>query len=93
MTVGLLFFKLFFCCAERNIDPGAADDPNELPFKKGEHLEIIDKSGKWWEARTSAGRKGSMYSFVFLFFPFCPFLMKTDIFFTVAPSNYLQLLI
>ena len=60
----------------RNIDPGAADDPNELPLKKGEHLDIIDKSGKWWEARTSAGRKGSTY-FVPLF-SFCPFL-KTDI--------------
>ena len=69
------------------VDPGAADDPNELPLKKGEHLDIIDKSGKWWEARTSSGRKGSKYSF------FRPFLMKTDFFGTVAPSNYLRLLI
>lgn len=46
-------------------------------------MTIIDKSGKWWEARNAAGRKGSMYSVIsfFFFFSFCPFLMKTDIFF------------
>ena len=41
-------------------------------------MDIIDKSGKWWEARTSSGRKGSKYSF------FCPFLMKTDFFFVFS---------
>lgn len=93
-------FVLFFCCAELMyvyIDPGAADDANELPFKKGEHLDIIDKSGKWWEARTSAGRKGSMY-FLHLILPVS---MKTDIFlkknysctfklFTIANLNKLR---
>lgn len=50
------------------IDPGAADDPNELSFKKGEQLTIIDKSGKWWEAKNKAGRKGSMCYFLYFFF-------------------------
>ncbi|KAF8157812.1 hypothetical protein B0H34DRAFT_797265 [Crassisporium funariophilum] len=34
------------------------DDANELSFKKGEILEVIDKTGKWWEARLRDGRKG-----------------------------------
>ncbi|KAF5377950.1 hypothetical protein D9615_006765 [Tricholomella constricta] len=34
------------------------DDPNELSFKKGDMLEIADKSGKWWEARKSDGTTG-----------------------------------
>ncbi|KAF8799447.1 hypothetical protein BYT27DRAFT_7201508 [Phlegmacium glaucopus] len=37
---------------------GAPDDPNELSFKKGERLRIIDKSGKWWDAITTDGRRG-----------------------------------
>ncbi|GLB38774.1 putative src homology 3 domains containing protein [Lyophyllum shimeji] len=35
------------------------EDPNELSFKKGEILEIADKSGKWWEAKKSDGTTGS----------------------------------
>ncbi|KAG6901139.1 hypothetical protein C0995_016581 [Termitomyces sp. Mi166 len=31
-------------------------DPKELSFKKGEILEISDKSGKWWEGRRADGR-------------------------------------
>jgi hypothetical protein len=38
-------------------------------LKKGEHLDIFDKSGKWWEARTTAGRKGSTYSSFFSILP------------------------
>ena len=57
----MIFLGLCSVVLNWNIDPGAADDPNELPLKKGEHLDIFDKSGKWWEARTSTGRKGSAY--------------------------------
>jgi len=35
-----------------------AEDPNELPFNKGEILEISDKTGKWWEGRRSDGTTG-----------------------------------
>ena len=41
------------------IDAGSMDDPNELPFKKGDVLIITDKTGKWWDAETKDGRKGS----------------------------------
>ena len=41
------------------IDTGVADDPNELSFKKGDVLEILDKTGKWWEARKEDGAEGS----------------------------------
>ncbi|KAF8877317.1 hypothetical protein CPB84DRAFT_1852708 [Gymnopilus junonius] len=37
---------------------GSKEDPQELVFKKGEILLIYDKSGKWWEAKNAAGKKG-----------------------------------
>ncbi|KAJ6479207.1 kinase-like domain-containing protein [Mycena vitilis] len=37
---------------------GSADDPNELSFKKGEILDIVDKQDKWWLARKADGTSG-----------------------------------
>ncbi|KAH9950934.1 hypothetical protein B0H21DRAFT_720477 [Amylocystis lapponica] len=34
------------------------DDPNEISFTKGETLEIIDKQGKWWQAKKADGTVG-----------------------------------
>jgi len=36
----------------------SADDPNEISFSKGEILDIVDKQGKWWQARKSDGSVG-----------------------------------
>jgi hypothetical protein len=47
-------------------DTASPKDPNELSFGRGEIFEIIDKSGKWWEAEMADGRKGSK-SFPFSF--------------------------
>jgi hypothetical protein len=42
------------------LDTASADDPNEISFSKGETLDIVDKQGKWWQARKSDGTVGSM---------------------------------
>lgn len=40
-------------------DGASADDPNEISFQKGEIMEILDKQGKWWQAKKSDGTVGS----------------------------------
>ncbi|KAF9459215.1 hypothetical protein BDZ94DRAFT_1054728 [Collybia nuda] len=37
---------------------GISDDPSELSFKKGEVLDVFNKSDQWWEARTADGKQG-----------------------------------
>jgi len=34
------------------------DDPNEISFSKGETLDIVDKQGKWWQAKKEDGTVG-----------------------------------
>lgn len=34
------------------------DDPNEISFAKGEVLDILDKQGKWWQAKRADGTVG-----------------------------------
>ncbi|KAF9469676.1 hypothetical protein BDZ94DRAFT_1180999 [Collybia nuda] len=34
------------------------DDPNEISFAKGEILDIVDKQGKWWQAKKADGTIG-----------------------------------
>ena len=34
------------------------DDPTEISFNKGDLLEIVDSSGKWWQARRPNGELG-----------------------------------
>ncbi|KAI0727860.1 hypothetical protein C8Q72DRAFT_429439 [Fomitopsis betulina] len=36
----------------------SADDPNEISFQKGEIMEILDKQGKWWQAKKADGTVG-----------------------------------
>ncbi|PVV04913.1 hypothetical protein BB560_000566 [Smittium megazygosporum] len=39
------------------------DDPTEMSFVKGEILDILDNSGKWWQARRADGAIGIVPSF------------------------------
>jgi hypothetical protein len=41
-------------------DIASADDPNEISFSKGEILDIVDNTGKWWQAEKEDGTHGSM---------------------------------
>jgi SHO1 osmosensor len=36
----------------------STDDPNEISFTKGEILDIVDKQGKWWQAKNFDGKIG-----------------------------------
>lgn len=40
------------------IDTANPDDPNELSFQKEEVLEILNKSGNWWQAKKQDGTIG-----------------------------------
>lgn len=41
------------------LDNANREDPTELTLVKGEILDIMDKSGKWWQARKADGTEGS----------------------------------
>jgi SH3 domain len=47
------------------VDVANSLDPAELSFGRGEILEILDRSGKWWGARKADGSKGSECFFFF----------------------------
>jgi len=34
------------------------DDPNEVSFAKGDILEVVDNTGKWYQVRTPSGQTG-----------------------------------
>lgn len=80
MFVLLTFSDRFY---HSRIDTASPDDPNEISFTKGEILDIVDRQGKWWQAKKADGHVGSeslLYSYS---------LCLSD---TVAPSNYLQII-
>ena len=49
---------LTLCSSRCATDSASPDDPNEISFAKGEILDILDNSGKWWQARKTDGTKG-----------------------------------
>lgn len=36
----------------------SVDDPNEVSFAKGDILEVVDTTGKWFQVRTPSGQIG-----------------------------------
>jgi SHO1 osmosensor len=56
-------------------DVANPEDPNEISFQKGEILDIVDKQGKWWQAKKGDGSLGSEFRASFsvncLIDPFC----------------------
>ena len=71
--------------AECITDNASPDDPNEISFQKGEIMEIIDKQGKWWQAKKADGTVGSKSP------PLVHIELALTNASTVAPSNYLQI--
>lgn len=61
------------------------EDPNEVSFAKGEVLDIMDASGKWWQCRNQNGQVGSKFREASAV---CMLIASM----TVCPSNYVQLL-
>jgi hypothetical protein len=55
----LLLFTVTDCTYVCRVDKGSDSDPNELTFSKGDVFEVIDRSGKWWEAVNKEGKVGS----------------------------------
>jgi SHO1 osmosensor len=85
-------FRLEFLSLARNSralpDTANPEDPNEISFAKGEILDVLDKQGKWWQAKKSDGSIGSKSS-AFIADPLKSLITCDH---TVAPSNYLQLI-
>jgi SHO1 osmosensor len=69
------------------IDTASPDDPNEISFVKGEILDIVDKQGKWWQAKKGDGTIGSKFSLIIAIVP-----DDLIVCCAVAPSNYLQII-
>lgn len=60
------------------------DDPNEVSFAKGDLLDVIDSTGKWFQVRTPAGQQGVST----ILSEYSPVVAD----FQIAPSNYLALI-
>lgn len=81
------------CLFSYNASP---DDPNEISFNKGEILDVLDSSGKWWSCKTPSGTVGSECQTRKMAL-FCAGRGARKLIvvlsrFAVAPSNYLQLI-
>lgn len=40
-------------------DTASLDDPNEISFAKGDILDIVNNTGRWWQAKRTDGTIGS----------------------------------
>ena len=54
------------------------EDSNEVSFAKGDLLEVVDNTGKWFQVRTPSGQTGVSFAILILLTVDCAIQLPYD---------------